>query len=79
MSRPEKMVQNAEINMRSDKPMLILDGEPFPFCIAQKGNNGQAAITVEVTDTNMHLVIVAIQVDRSVHIFDDSFPEDDEP
>lgn len=74
-----RLVQNAEINMRSNKPLLILDGEPFPFAIAKKTGNGRPGITVEVSDDNVHMVVVAIQVDRSVHVFDDSVaPYDDE-
>lgn len=74
-----KMVQNAEINMRSSKPVLILDGEPFPFQIASRMSNGRPGITVEVSDDNVHLVVVAIQVDRSVHVFDDDGPDEREP
>lgn len=62
------MVVDAEINHRGGSqhgPPLVLDGEPFPYLIDK-----EHGVKVHVNDHNVHLVIVAIQVDRSVTITD---------
>jgi hypothetical protein len=62
-----KMVKDAEVNVRQPKdvPHLVLDGEEFPFYIDKAHG-----VKVQVSDSNVHLVIVAIQVDRSVKVMD---------
>lgn len=66
------MVVDAEVNMRgasrdAQHPTLVLDGEPFPYLIDKRHG-----VKVTANDDNVHLVIVAIQVDRSVTITDHS-------
>lgn len=65
----ENMVRDAVVNIRggSSKPSLELDGQPFPFLIDK-----EFGIQVDANDHNVHLVKVAIQVDRSVTVVDHS-------
>ena len=65
------LVTDAQVNMRagSDTPVLVLDGMPFPYHIDK-----EHGVKVEAQGDNVHLVIVAIQVDRSVTITDCSLP-----
>lgn len=64
-----EMVRDAVVNIRagSSTPYLELDGQPFPFLIDKA-----FGIQVEANDDNVHLVKVAIQVERSVSIIDHS-------
>lgn len=64
--REPRTVTDAQVNMRSnDHAVLVLDGEDFPFHIDKTHG-----VKVQVNDNNVHLVIVAIQVDRSVNVMD---------
>lgn len=61
------MVEDAQINVRGGLPFLALDGEPFPYLIDKAHG-----VKVEAGDDDVHLLIVAIQVNRSVTIVDAS-------
>lgn len=64
-----RIAEDVQVNVRGtkDQPPLVIDGEPFPFHIDKAHG-----VKVESNDNNVHLVIVAIQVDRSVTIVDHS-------
>lgn len=69
------MVTRAEVNVRGPKDVahLVLDGEPFLYSIDKKHG-----VKVEVNDNNVHLVVVAIQVDHAVTITDHTSPAEHE-
>jgi hypothetical protein len=69
-----ELVTDAEVNVRGPKDVaaLVLDGVPFPYSIDQKHG-----VKIEVNDHDVHLVIVAIQVDHAVTIKDHSYKPGD--
>lgn len=63
------MARSVVVNLRANRgvPVLTIDGNEFPW-----NTDKVHGVKVEAHDDNLHLVIVAIQVDGSVSIVDPS-------